>query len=166
MMSSVGNDDQALTIDRGWFMARFPGIVATYMDARVDDASYARFLFALAEDIDGSSLQQRRGVLYEVPEPGVVGADRRKALGLLLDARRERLGRITAGYVLVTPSAIARGVLTAVFWLAPPPYETHVNATLRDAFVWLAQRVPQLNAAESEHTYLNVRNSALTKMPP
>jgi hypothetical protein len=120
MMRAVGNDDQPFAIDRGWFMARLPGVVVTYMDARVDDASYGRFLSALADDIDATPKQQRRGVLYETPDPGVVGADRRKKLGLLLDARSESLAHITAGFVLVTPSAIARGVLTAVFWLAPP----------------------------------------------
>jgi hypothetical protein len=166
ILSQGGSDEHAFSIDRGWFMARLPGVVATYMDARVDDASYARFLSTLADDIDSTPVQQRRGVLYEAPEALGVGADRRKKLAVLLEARRESLAQITAGYVLVTPSAVARGVLTAVFWLAPPPYQTHVTGTLHDAFAWLAQRVPQLNAAEAELAYLNVRADALAKMRP
>ncbi len=63
-------------------------------------------------------------------------------MGELLDARKAKLSRITAGYVLVTSSQLVRGLLTAVFWFAPPPYPWHIATSARDGFAWLAGKLP------------------------
>lgn len=39
-------------------------------------------------------------------------------------------------FALVSPSPIIRGVLTAINWVRPPPFETAAFATLEDARRW------------------------------
>jgi hypothetical protein len=153
-----------IAIDRGWFMARLDRVVAAYMDERVVAASFDRYLAALAQDIDSADETEQRAVLYETPNPGAVSADQRKKLAALLAARTDKLARVTAGYTLVTPSAIARGVVTAVFWLAPPPYEYSIVATIPEGLAWLAQRTPGLDARTVERSYAAVRESALAQL--
>jgi hypothetical protein len=155
---------QLVAVDRGWFMAKLDCVAATYMDQRVNAASFERYLAALADDIDSANASERRAVLYETPDPGAVGAEARKKLGALLASRKDKLARVTAGYTLVTPSAIARGIATAVFWLAPPPYEYSITATLSEGLAWLAARTPGLDALAVERGYATVRETALTKM--
>jgi hypothetical protein len=48
------------------------------------------------------------------------------------------LARDFAAAAIVTDSAIIRGTVTAVFWIRPLPFPTHVAATLASAEVWLA----------------------------
>ncbi len=108
----------------------------------LDDANFARLCAATARQIDESPDTMRSGVLYEVFGAGDMNAKRRKAMGEILAGRKEKLARITAGYVLVTSSPIVRGLLTAVFWFAPPGYDSHVAATVAEAFLWLRPRTP------------------------
>jgi hypothetical protein len=152
-------------VDSGWFMAWDGRVAFTYMDERVTEASFGRYLTALARDIDQAAPSQRRGVLYDTPTPGSATAPRRRLLGEILDQRKEKLREITAGYVMVTPSTVVRGVLTAVFWLAPPPYENKVVATTNEGFRWLAERCPWLDAAQSESRYARLRAELLARMP-
>ena len=158
-------EDKTCSVDRGWFSALIGSVHATYMDARVDDASYGRYLEALTRDIVTAPLGERHGILYETPDPGTSTAERRRKLAQILTTHHEKLARVTAGYVLATPSALARGLLTAVFWIAPPPYDHHVVATTYEGFAWLATRLPGMRASEYEETYRTVRESCLTRMP-
>lgn len=162
----VADNDNSLIVERGWFSVVINRVQATYMDARVDDASYARYLDALARDIARAPDNERRGILYETPDPGTSTAERRKRLGQILTTHRDKLARVTAGYVLATPSALARGLLTAVFWVAPPPYPNDVVATTAEGFEWLALRLPGLNAKACEQTYQKIRESCLVRMGP
>ena len=151
-------------IERGWFSVAIDRVQAVYMDARVDDASFARYVKALAADIANAPDTQRRGILYETPDPGTVTAARRRQVAEVLIREHGKLARVTAGYVLVTPSMFARGVVTAVFWIAPPPYEYHVVATSAEGFAWLGGRLPQLSAAACDETYQTVRAECLQRM--
>lgn len=151
-------------IDEGWFMGVVEDVSVAYMDAQVTTASYARYVSTMSADIDATPANNRRGVLYEAPNIGALSAAQRKALAQVLEQRREKLSRITAGYALVTPSAAVRGMLTAIFWLAPPPYEHKVSATPRDAFSWLAERVPGLDPARAERGYEALRGRCLEEM--
>lgn len=140
-------------------------ISLTYMDERVSDASFGRYLSAVARDIDKAAPDQRRAVFYDAPSPGSLTAPRRRQLGEILDQRKEKLRAITAGYVMVTPSTVVRGVLTAVFWLAPPPYDNKVVASADEGFRWLAERCAWLEPVQSEARYGRLRAELLARMP-
>lgn len=151
-------------IDEGWFMGVVEDVSVAYMDAQVTAESYARYVSAMSADIDATPAASRRGVLYEAPNISSLSAAQRKALAQVLEQRREKLSSITAGYALVTPSAAVRGMLTAIFWLAPPPYDYRVSATPRDAFNWLAERVSGLDPARAEQAYEALRARCLEEM--
>jgi hypothetical protein len=136
----------SLVVDRGWWQADLGGVLVTYMDQRMADDAYGRYLSNLASEIDGAAESNRRCVLNEVPDAGSTTAARRKAAADILHARREKLSRITIAYALVTPSALARGALTAVFWLAPPPYPWRVPRDVGEAFRWFATFDGRLDA--------------------
>lgn len=91
-------------------------------------------------------------------------AEQRRQVAELLEARKERLREITAGYVMVTPSAIVRGLLTAVFWVAPPPYENRVVATPDEGFRWLATRCAWLDPAAALSRYQQTKGQLLPRM--
>lgn len=92
-------------------------------------------------------------MLHEVGRGGLRDARRRKAIGALLAARRDKLARTIAGYALATQSLLVRGTLTALNWLAPPPYESHVVATPWEGIVWLAKRLPEVNPGATLRAY-------------
>lgn len=149
-------------VDVGWFLGIVQGVQVVYMDGRVTADAFARYLRVLAQVIDEQTVPQ--GVLYDIPEPASLTARRRKALAEVLERRRVRVRALTLGYALVTPSPFVRGILTAVFWLAPPPYESKVAGSLQDGFRWLAARCPGVDAAQACETYLWLKPRCLQQM--
>jgi hypothetical protein len=133
-------------VDTGWWMADVGKVLVTYMDENANDESFARYVHTLAGDIDGTVEGAKRGILYVAPDPVSITAGRRKQVADVLRVRKQKLARITAGYTLVTPSPVVRGALTAIFWLAPPPYPWSVRGTAREGFAWLATHLEGLDA--------------------
>ncbi len=62
------------------------------------------------------------------PSPG-----QRKLIGELARAHEARSRRWCLGGATVLPSAAARGVMTAITWLAPPVYKLTYHATFDEA---------------------------------
>lgn len=60
-------------------------------------------------------------------------AGMRKKAGDFMAAERERSARLCRGAVQVAPSAALRGALTAISWIAPPPYAHATVATRAEA---------------------------------
>lgn len=145
-------------------MARDDRLLLSYVDQRITTESFKRHITALAHDIDEWPASNTRAVLYESPAPAAMSADQRRQLADVLDVRKAKLKSITAGYVMVTPSAVVRGVLTAVFWIAPPPYPYRVVATPEEGFQWLAGECPWLDATRSVERYLHLRSELLGRM--
>jgi hypothetical protein len=123
----------------GWFLDWIEDVQVVYMDGRVTNPSYDEYLNAVAGDIDGRSDDDHVSILYHVPQPSALSADRRSRLGALLKAREERLRGMTCAYAMATPSLIVRSGLRMLFWLAPPPYPNAVVATPRDGYEFIAR---------------------------
>jgi hypothetical protein len=157
-------DDEHDAAARGWFMATRGLVQYVYVDERIDGASFDLYVRTLAEDIDRRPAFEKRGVLYVVPSPGTLDANRRKQVGDVLNSRKSKLAAITAGYALATPSPIARGLLTAVFWLAPPPYPSKVTGEPREALRWLAEKLPSIDAEAAAVTFDELLASARPKL--
>jgi hypothetical protein len=144
---------------RGWFLDWIEGVQVVYMDGRVTDASYAEYLAAVAEDIDGRLDDDSAAILYHVPQPSALSADRRTRLASLLKEREARLRRITRAYAMATPSLLVRSGLRMIFWLAPPPYPNAVVATPREGYEFIARHQPGVDpvAWAGEHARLLLR---------
>jgi hypothetical protein len=155
---------EPLIVDQGWFMGNVEGLHVVYMGAEINAHAFERYMRATCKEIDETPLQRKRGVFYEVPSPTSAGAARRRAVAEALHQRRAKLKAITHAYVLVTPSAVVRGMLTAVFWVAPPPYESKVAASEAEGFTWLAAHCPGIDADRALQAYLALRRRCLKDM--
>lgn len=100
----------------------------------------------LARSIDARGAHDRVVVLYDVPSSLGISALARSSIARLLNERREILRATTSAYALATPSAFVRGMLQAVFWVAPPPYPHAMFSERRSALAILASHLPALNA--------------------
>lgn len=152
-----------VNVDIGWFSARLPEINMVYMDDRVDDASFDRYFAHLVDDLNQAE-GTRRAVLYDVPASGSMTASRRARVGDLLKENEKVLREITTGYAMVAPSRLVRGFLTAIFWVAPPPYPNKICATVDDAFKWLGPITPGLDAPAAMAWYKAERDGMLAQM--
>ena len=130
------------TIGDGWLLAVIGNVRVTCFTRVMDDASFAKYCDVWSHHLDSLPADRASGVLHEVVGKGDMDARRRKMLGEVLRTRKEKLARINAGFVMVTSSSITRGIMTAVFWFAPPPYPSQVMPNARDGLAWLAGRTP------------------------
>jgi hypothetical protein len=126
----------------GWLLAVIGNVRITCFTKILDDPSFAKYAETLSHHLDGLPEDRPSGVMHEVVGKGDMDAKRRKTLGEILSTRKQKLARINAGFVMVTSSPVTRGILTAVFWFAPPPYPWQLASTAREGFAWLAMRTP------------------------
>lgn len=104
----------------------------------------------LARAIDARASDARVVVLYDVPSPLGISALARSSIARLLNERRRILRATTAAYALATPSAFVRGMLQAVFWVAPPPYPQAMFAEREPALAFLGSHLSELDVKGSD----------------
>ena len=130
-------------------MAGIDDVMFLYSDATLSDRGFERQLEELQKAIDLRGDDTLVGVVYDAPTSSLsIDAKRRKRSADVLDRRRAKLAKTTAGFALASPSAMMRGVLRAVFWLAPPPYPWAVVDTVHEALVYLKTVMPTLDVAD------------------
>ena len=162
MSASVMSRPAVVVFDSadGWIMATVGPVKVTCVGKVLSEVSFTRLVSATARLIDDTPPDARNAILYDVPSPGDMDARRRKTIGDVLNARKDKLALITSSYVLVTGSPVVRGILTAVFWFAPPPYPWHVAPTPRDGVAWLARHTPErIDVAATVEAYLEIRRT-------
>lgn len=84
---------------------------------------------------------QRAAFVLDLTESGVPDAKLRKLVASELQSAFAELGDQVAGVCHVVASPIIRGMMTAVYWLAPPPFETMTTSDLDAAVVWAKKRL-------------------------
>lgn len=154
MRAELSANRRYVQVETGWFLAYLGRVQVVYMDGRVDDASYDRYLRALAADIDDRAARDEpAAILYHVPQPAALTAKRRNLLAEILREREDAVRRNTIAYALATTSALVRGGLKILFWLAPPPYPNTVVPTPRAGFEFLSSFSPDLNVTQLAADY-------------
>ena len=124
----IANDDFLVDV------TRFPVVLITlsHMPALTSFAPHFAAIKALA---------QARGPLYVVNDArstvaGEFSSHHRKLAASEYDLFRTQCPGCVLAEAYVLSSAVARGVLTAVRWLAPPPWPTRTFSSLPDALTW------------------------------
>lgn len=144
-------------VDTGWFLGYLGRVQLVYMDGRIDDASYDRYLEALAQDIDDRATRDEAvAILYHVPQPAALTSRRRSLLANVLRERESVVRKNTIAYALATTSALVRGGVKVLFWLAPPPYPNAVVATPDAGFDFLARYAPDLDTSKLSSRYAEI----------
>jgi hypothetical protein len=137
----------------GFLMTGVGGVMFVHARTDLTDEAYEHQLRELARMIDDRPEGARVGVVYDMSAGGAIDARRRKRASDVLAPRHQRLAATTAGFALVSGSALLRGSLRAVFWLAPPPYPWTVTATVHEALVYMRERLPGLDVTGVERAY-------------
>jgi hypothetical protein len=144
-------------VERGLVMAYVGKTMVVYADERVDEHGFERELSELQRAFDMLRKYripgERNGALWEVPSFTLQDARRRQRIARILDQHHDMLRETTAGFALVTKSPALRGVLRAIFWLAPPPYPWQVVDAPRAGFDFLASKIPEIDAVAATAQY-------------
>jgi hypothetical protein len=129
-----------LVVDDVWALYRQDPLRLWWVRTRPSDAQFARFVDAWANDLDSRDEAIGLGVLFDVVELSL-SASQRARLAEVQQQRRVRITRTTRAFALASPSRLTRGMLTAVYWLWPPPYPYRVVADGRQGLGFLAEAV-------------------------
>lgn len=149
-------------VESGLLMAGIGDVMFIYSDATLSEHGFERQLSELARVIDERAENTLVGVIYDAASSSLsIDAKRRKRSAEVLDRRRTKLGKTTAAFALASPQAVTRGVLRAVFWLAPPPYPWAIVDTVREGLVYLKSKMPSLDVDQVLAEYEALKRRAL-----
>ena len=117
-----------------WIEILEPSLYLQSFPARIVDEELAGFLVAL----DGFIRAQRRAFAWVVQADATVSSSAgQRRMFAEAELRLQEYDRVLcAGTSFVLSSPVMRGVVTAVYWLAPPVYPYRFFATLPEAQAW------------------------------
>jgi hypothetical protein len=130
-----------IVLGSGWLVARYGRVQCTYFGAEVDGRSFDAYAELLARDIDRRRGGRRIGVFHHAPTV-TLDSQRRRRIAQILNERKDELRRTTAAYAMATQSPFVRGVLTTLFWMAPPGYPHTVVANPQQGLSFIAEQMP------------------------
>ena len=152
-------------VHRGWFLAYLDHVEVVYMDGRVDDESYARYVGFVEEDIrERQRRNERTPVLYHIPQPSALTAKRRALLGAVLKQEQTSFATHTCAYAMVTTSSMVRYGLRVLFWLAPPPYPNAVLSSVHEGFEFLARYDRSIHPQAMTERYESLLRELMPRM--
>ncbi len=97
------------------------------------DRDLDRYIATLSEAL---SRCERHVVVVDASEGQNLKSTHRKRVAAWNQANEPALKKYRAGLVLVTESAVLRGLITAVYWLFPPPFPYRTADSIDDARSW------------------------------
>jgi hypothetical protein len=147
-------------IDQGLWMTHVPHLMLTRMTDKLTQRAFERYCEAWQRAIDARPNQARVVAAYDLPSWPGLNAERRSQWARMLKSRERKLRETTAAMTLCSPSALVRGGMTAIFWLAPPPYPHKVVETMDQAFDMAAEHQPALWPADCKNLYSALLGSA------
>lgn len=87
--------------------------------------------------------RERHVIIVDAREAKSLKSVHRKQLAEWTRAHQGLLRRYRAGLVLVTPSAIVRGMITATYWLSPAPFPYEAVSTMQEAWTWARRQLEE-----------------------
>ena len=114
----------------------WPLLVVRWPDGPVTDESLNAYL---AESVQDLGRRTVHCVMHDSQTAmGLSAAQRRRMAGHLAE-HKDAIAQWTSGVAIVTPSAVIRGMITAVNWITGTPCPQRTFATEREARTWLAE---------------------------
>jgi hypothetical protein len=127
---------------------RIGPVVMTQVLPGHDEATFETYLRALDKELVQRPSAGRFAVLYHVPSGGTWSAQQRTRVNRVLDLHVEKRRATTTVWLLCTPSAATRGVVTAMSWLSKPPYPYNTHASLSAGLAEVRQHHPEVSERE------------------
>ncbi len=133
-----------------WLSELAPGLYAQTFPQALSDDELAVFLEALESLVAA----QRTPFAWVVMADALMqsSAKQRKAFAEAEKRMREQDRTLCAGTAFVLTSAIARGAVTAVYWLSPPVYPYAICKTFEDARAWAVTKLEARRALDPRGT--------------
>jgi hypothetical protein len=75
-------------------------------------------------------------LLFDMSSAGILTPLQRKRVAAHMQETRENIRRMVRGLGIIAPSPIVRGVVVALFWVAPPPVPHRIFARRAEAVDW------------------------------
>jgi hypothetical protein len=144
-------------VEPGLFMAFVDRALVVRFDEQLTPAAFDRYREEWLRSVDARGPHTRVVAFYDIPSFAGFNARQRKAMAEMLKSREDVLRATTVAMALATPSPIVRGVLRAVYWLAPPPFDYAVVNRCDAGFTFLAEKMPTLDPQRCEQAYAELR---------
>jgi hypothetical protein len=144
-------------VDDGLVMAFVDRILVVRFDERLTPRAFEHYREEWLRSVDARGPHTRVVAFYDIPSFAGFTARQRKEMAEMLKSREATLRATTVAMALATPSPIVRGVLHAVYWLAPPPFDYAVVSRCDAAFAFLAEKMPTLDPLRCEQAYAELR---------
>ncbi len=160
-MAATLNPEE-LVIGEGWLIAHYPRVQCAYFGPKVSDRSFEDYLERLVKDIQDRPNARRTGVLYYA-ENADMDSPRRRRMAKVLDEHEDKLTRSTAAYALATSSPFVRGVLTTLFWLAPPGYPYKIVGTPEQGLAFIAEHLRGVDPQRIAASFMSLLDTQLRK---
>jgi hypothetical protein len=122
-----------ITVDE----SRFPLVVVTF-DGSVADHAFDRYLESLSRVLQR---REKNVIVFDARRAAGPPAMQRSKQAAWLKSHRAMIAAYSCGSVFVIASAVIRGGLTAILWIAPIPGNHTVVATLAEAEMWAIGRL-------------------------
>jgi hypothetical protein len=116
--------------------SRWPLVVIRWPEAKITDADVDAFL---ATSRGHLARKERFVSLHDGVRATGLDGKQRKVMADHVTAHRDALARWHVAAAIVVASPVLRGVITAVNWLAPPPFPQQTFATLEEGERWLRE---------------------------
>jgi len=139
-----------------------PGVLFDYIgpfqvvriDGRMTEQTFQAYLDVMGEELRHRSHDKKVCVFYHIAELAAMDSKRRQALAGVLAEHEAKIRRTTTAFAYAARSGFARGVLTALFWLAPPPYPYRITGSPQEGFGFLIEKAGlAMSAAEAVSRY-------------
>ena len=133
-----------------WLSELAPQLYAQTFPQALNDDELGVFLDAL-ESLVGA---QREPFAWIVMADALMqsSAKQRKAFAAAEERMRDQDRVLCAGTAFVLTSAIARGAVTAVYWLSPPVYPYAICKTFDDARAWAVAKLAARRSLDPRDT--------------
>lgn len=131
-------------------------IASTRIDGAVTDEQLKRSLDEYRDMLSTFEREQRRVISFiDMSSMGELSAQQRRIQSDWNRSIQPLQKAVTLGLAFIAPTTVTRGMLTAVFWFAPPAAPYIICPTMADALTWAfsvcrEQRVNVSEAAAKE----------------
>ncbi len=118
--------------------SRWPLVVIRWPAELISDESIDAFLTRGRAHL---ARRERFASLHDGVRASGLNGKQRRRMAEHVTENREALARYHAAAAIVAPSSLVRGIITAVNWVAPPPFPQETFATFAQAEAWLRTKL-------------------------
>lgn len=132
--------------------SRFPLVTVTFEGASTD-GDWDRLLSSLERTTHQAFSSGRRVVfVFDTRRGHVISASQRRRMGTWMLENDASSRATVAAFAFVIPSAIIRGTLTAILWIAPMPAPHRIFAEVGDAMVYAREQLAEAAGVSQQLT--------------